>query len=99
MLRTPTRHAPRATIAATVAHIYWEHRELLDDSRLRAILEAESGGPAGECTPPMDLIETAAGIELLMDLPGVPPSAIRVVFSQGALIVTGRKQPASCAHR
>ena len=81
-----------------MAGIHWEHRDLLGDSRLRAFLEAESGGPAGECVPPTDVIETAEGIELLMDLPGVALPDIRIVFSQGALIVAGRKLPASCAH-
>jgi HSP20 family protein len=44
----------------------------------------------------MDVLETTAGIELVVDLPGVPRSAINVVFAQGALIVAGRKRPASC---
>lgn len=46
----------------------------------------------------MDVVETAAGIELLIDLPGVARAAVRVVFSQGTLIVAGRKLPASCRH-
>jgi len=83
-----------------VGHIYWEHRELLDDPRLREWLESDSGpASAGDCTPPMDVVETAAGVEVLMDLPGVPRSALRVLFSQGTLIVAGRKLPASCRHR
>ena len=83
-----------------MADIYWAPRDLLDDPRLRQWLEADSGpASAGDCTPPMDVVETAAGVELLMDVPGVPRSAIRVLFSQGTLIVAGRKQPASCAHR
>jgi HSP20 family protein len=45
------------------------------------------------------VVETAAGIELLMDVPGVAREAIKVVFSHGTLIVAGRKLPASCAHR
>jgi HSP20 family protein len=83
-----------------VAHIYWEHRELLDDPRLRQLVEGESGpGAVADCTPPMDVVETSTGVEVLMDLPGVPRSDITVVFSQGTLIVAGRKVPASCAHR
>jgi HSP20 family protein len=83
-----------------VAHIYWEHRELLDDPGLRRLLEGEgSPGAAGDCTPPMDVVETSTAVEVLMDLPGVPRSQITVVFSQGTLVVAGRKVPASCAHR
>ena len=78
----------------------WEHRDLLADPRLRAWLEADSDPPSpGDCAPPMDVVETAAGVEVLLDLPGVPRSAIRVLFSQGTLIVAGRKLPASCKHR
>jgi HSP20 family protein len=47
----------------------------------------------------MDVVETATGIELVMDLPGVSRSEITVVFSQGTLVVAGRKRPPSCAHR
>ena len=90
----------RATIPATVARIYWEHRELLDDPRLRQLFEGESSpGAAGEITPPMDVVETSAGVEVLMDLPGVPRAQLTIVFSQGTLIVAGRKLPASCAHQ
>ena len=82
-----------------MAHIYREHRELFDDPRLRQLLEGESSpGAAGDCTPPMDVVETSAGVEVLMDLPGVPRSHVSVVFSQGTLIVAGRKVPGSCAH-
>jgi len=83
-----------------VAHIYWEHRELLDDPGLRRLLEGEgSPGGAGDWTPPMDVLETSSAVEVLMDLPGVPRSHLTVVFSQGTLVVAGRKVPASCAHR
>ena len=96
----PLRPGTRATIPATVAGIYWERRELLDHPRLRQLIEAESSpGAPGECTPLMDVVETSAGIEVLIDLPGVPRSQITVVFSQGTLIVAGRKQPTSCAHQ
>jgi HSP20 family protein len=70
-----------------------------DESRYRQWLEETSGpAAAGECTPPMDVVETAAGIELILDLPGVSESAITVVFSQGTLVVAGRKSPGICAH-
>jgi HSP20 family protein len=72
---------------------------LLDDPRLRQLFESESSyGAPGGCTPPMDVIETSTGVEVLIDLPGVPPSQLTIVFSQGTLIVAGRKLPTSCAH-
>ena len=73
---------------------------MLDDPGLRRLLEGEdSPGAAGDCTPPMDVVETSTAVEVLMDLPGVARSHITVVFSQGTLVVAGRKVPASCAHR
>ena len=56
-------------------------------------------GAAGECAPPMDVLETAEGVEIVLDLPGVPVAHIRLLFSQGTLILAGRKLPAACAHR
>ena len=84
----------------TVAHIYLEQRSPDEDPRLRNFLDDGPGGvAAGECAPPMDVTETAAGIEVVLDLPGVSAGALRVVFSQGTLIVAGRKRPGACAHR
>lgn len=46
----------------------------------------------------MDVIETTGGFEIRLDLPGVQPNDIRLVFSDGALVIAGRKRPATCAH-
>jgi HSP20 family protein len=45
------------------------------------------------------VIETAAAIEIVADLPGVAKDALRVLFSRGAVIVAGRKSARSCEHR
>lgn len=71
-----------------------EARRLLDE------LDVEGRrGTAGECSPPLDVVETASTLEILMDLPGVQPDAVQVVFSRGTLIIAGRKLPPGCAHR
>jgi HSP20 family protein len=57
------------------------------------------GDVTGECAPPMDVLETAEAVEILMDLPGVAPDAIRVRVVQGTLIIAGRKRSAVCPHR
>jgi HSP20 family protein len=46
----------------------------------------------------MDVVETAAGVELVVDVPGVPEAALTIVFSQGTVIVSGRKMPRPCLH-
>jgi HSP20 family protein len=70
------------------------------DLLFRQFLEDDlAGAAAGECAPPMDVFETAEAVEILMDLPGIAAASLRLVFSQGTVIVAGRKAPAVCAHR
>ena len=78
-----------------MARVYVERRELPAD--LVRLLETKSA--AAECTPPMDVIETAEAIELLLDIPGVPPSDIEIVFAGNVLLVAGRKLPTTCEHK
>lgn len=56
-----------------------------------------AGGPP-ECTPAMDVLETTSAIEVIADLPGVAPEALRVLLRGDLLIVAGRKLPAGCEH-
>src|SRR5215218_10562386 len=84
-----------------VAHIYREHRGDTaedDEARYRQWLNDTSGpAAAGECTPSMDVVETAKGVELILDLPGVAEAALTIVFARGTLIVAGRKSPHRCS--
>jgi HSP20 family protein len=85
-----------------VARIFLERRDL--DDELQRLFEALSpvgdlaGAPA-ECPAALDVIETAAGIEIVMDLAGVPAAAVQVVVARGTLVVMGRKDPPACAHK
>jgi HSP20 family protein len=54
---------------------------------------------AVEYRPPVDIIETADAIEIVADLPGVSRSSLRIVFTSGTLVITGRKRPPACEHR
>jgi HSP20 family protein len=85
-----------------VAHIFVERRHVSDEFRRLAALLDESPvppGPAGECVPPFDVIETASSVEVIMDLPGVQPDAIQVVFSRNTLVIAGYKKSAACVDR
>jgi HSP20 family protein len=42
-------------------------------------------------TPALDVLETAASIEVLVDLPGVVAGDLRVLIKNGALIIAGEK--------
>ena len=79
------------------------YREWRDDDPARGLddpLFLEALGDrqqTGECTPPMDVLETAASIEVLLDLPGVPAADVRLRFVQGMLVISGQKLPEGCS--
>ena len=47
----------------------------------------------GECTPPIDVYETDASLEISVDLPGVDPAALRVVVKGPVVLIAGDKAP------
>jgi HSP20 family protein len=77
-----------------MARVYVERRELPEE--LIRLLDANPA--AAECTPPLDIIETEAAIEAILDIPGVAATAVEIVFSRNVLLVTGQKLPAACEH-
>ena len=77
-----------------MARVYVERREL--PAQLLRLLEETRA--AAECTPPMDVAETSAGLEVRIDLPGVSQSQIEIVFAESVLLVTGQKLPGACEH-
>src|SRR5215831_18146150 len=74
-----------------MAHVYVDRRELPED--LQTLLDA---GISPEYSPPFDILETATGIEIRMDLPGVSSSEIEIVFAHNVLLIAGRKLPCAC---
>jgi HSP20 family protein len=72
----------------------------LQSASVRAILawlgHAEPDDEAAEYHPPLDVLETPTAIDIVADLPGVPPDAVRVVFSGDLVIIAGHKRPAGC---
>jgi HSP20 family protein len=50
---------------------------------------------SGECRPSLDVIDTAAAVEVVIDLPGVPASALRVCVRDNTVLVVGAKVAAS----
>ena len=47
-------------------------------------------------TPPMDVVERPDGVEIRLDVPGVPLAALRVSVRAGTLVVSGDKPTAAC---
>ena len=79
-----------------------EVNELSEDVR-RVFEELDRlHGPAARAltsvySPALDVVETADTVEVFIDLPAVPASALRVLFKNGALIVVGEKlAPEAC---
>jgi HSP20 family protein len=72
--------------------------DLSDDVR-RLFQELERFGGhsssvlAGQCTPPLDVLETDEAVEIVMDVPGVSPDAVRVLLKGDVVIVAGEKVP------
>jgi HSP20 family protein len=48
---------------------------------------------AGECSPPLDVYETDESVEILVDLPGVDPSALRIIVKGSSVLIAGEKSP------
>jgi HSP20 family protein len=55
----------------------------------------QSSAIAGQCTPALDVLETDETIEIVMDLPGVPIGAVRVLLKGDVVVVAGEKLPLS----
>ena len=77
-----------------MARVYVERRDL--PAHLIQLLEQTRA--AAECTPPMDVLETPAGLEVRLDVPGVSAAQIEIVFADSVLLITGQKLPAACEH-
>ena len=73
-----------------------EVSDLTDDVRqvfeeLAATLPDGRRAYSGECQPPLDVVETAVAIEVVMDMAGVAPDAVRVLYRSGVLLIAGEK--------
>src|SRR3982750_1954121 len=58
---------------------------------------------AGQCAPAIDVYERDDSMEIVADLPGVDPGAVRVVAKGDAILIVGEKsarrpRPASSFH-
>ena len=81
-----------------------EVRDLTDEvARLFDELERSAGGarrvPNGHCTPALDVQETDAALEVVVDLPGVTADRVRVLLKNGVLVVAGEKPSPYAAER
>lgn len=69
--------------------------DLAEDAR-RLLLELDRDVPGAEaataeCRPLLDVVETAEAVEVIVDIPGVPPEALRVAVRRNTVLVVGVK--------
>lgn len=64
-----------------------------DARRLLQELGGAAGGraAAGDCVPPLDVIETDEAVEILLDVPGVTASSLRVLMKGSVVLIAGEK--------
>jgi HSP20 family protein len=78
-----------------VSEPYQAAADLADDAR-RMLLELDrdvpgASGVTADCHPPLDVLETAAAIEVLVDVPGVPAESLRIAVRRSTLLIVGAK--------
>ena len=44
------------------------------------------------------MIETETGVEIRLDVPGVPLEAVQIVYVRNVLMIAGQKVPPACEH-
>jgi HSP20 family protein len=77
--------------SAEAADLADDIRELFDD--LSRSLDRSHRAYSGECHPPLDVLETDEALEISVDVAGIPPAALRVLFRAGVLLIVGEKAP------
>ena len=75
--------------SAEVGDLADDVRQLFEE--LAATLKSEQRSASGECRPPLDVFESDAAIEVVMDLSGVAPEAVRILFRASVLVIAGEK--------
>ena len=74
-----------------------EAADLAGDGR-RLLLDLDRSVPhaaatTGECRPPLDVLETSDAIEVVVDVPGIPPTSLRVAVRRSTVLIVGAKVP------
>jgi HSP20 family protein len=77
--------------SAEVSDLAEDVREIFDE--LAAALRPEQRAYSGECHPAVDVFETDAAVEIVMDVSGISADAVRVVFRAGVVLIAGEKAP------
>jgi HSP20 family protein len=69
--------------------------DLAEDAR-RLLIEIDRDVPGAaaitaDCRPALDVLETGAALEVIVDVPGVPAESLRIAVRRSTLLVVGAK--------
>jgi len=79
-----------------VARIFFDLRDAGEDLPRRfGRLELARGDGAID-RPPMDVLETDSGVEIVLDLPGVDPEAVSITCQHDTVVISGTKGQPLC---
>lgn len=84
-------------LSSELGHLAAEVSRLFDDLDKNGLNERYALGE--EFVPPLDVIETENEVEVLLDLPGIRASQVRVLIKRDAVIVAGVKVPSDASVR
>jgi len=75
--------------------LHQDAADLAEDAK-RLLLELDRDVPGAknvttECRPPLDVLETASTVEVIVDIPGVSIQALRVIVRRQTVLVVGVK--------
>jgi HSP20 family protein len=75
--------------------LHQDAADLAEDAR-RLLVEIDRDVPGAaainaECRPPLDVLETATSLEVVVDVPGIPSESLRVAIRRSTLLVVGAK--------
>jgi HSP20 family molecular chaperone IbpA len=87
-----------SAVAQFSFHPIGEARELTDDVRelfedLAANLPQDLRAFSVNATPLWTVLETDEAVEVVVEVSGIPPDALRVLFRAGVLLIAGEKAP------
>jgi HSP20 family protein len=81
-----------------VARIFFERRDAGEDLQRRFGRLELAPADGADDHPPMDVLETDAGFEIVLDLPGIDAQAVTISSQNDTLVIAGTKGPTRCRH-
>ena len=81
---------PHVLISTDVGDLGSEVRRLFEDLARRR--PERRSFVSGECVPLLDVFETEAHIDLVLDVPGLKPGALRILIKNGVVLIVGEKE-------